>query len=49
MMTQTVLGILLLNNLAASWVAPFMAFPPRSDRWSTMTAGPGDRKEWFPR
>jgi len=26
MMTQTVLGILLLNHLAASWVAPFMAF-----------------------
>ena len=42
MMTQTVLGIVLINNLAAFWIAPFMALQAAIGSLFDHDSGPGD-------
>lgn len=44
MMTQTVLSIVLLNNLTASWIAPFMALQAAVGSLVDHDSGPEDRK-----
>lgn len=43
-MTHTVLGMVLLNNLAASWIAPFMAFQAAVGSLVDHDGGPGHHK-----